>query len=177
MDEFAAACLAETHRLHVFLQDWLRGTVPRTTEGFAPFGNALANPCRVVSPLGTVTERAALLTEFKATHGALAKYGTGFAIRVENAMVLRQWDDHALVSYEEWHDLRDDSSARLSTALFTADTAAPLGVVWSHIHETWLPGQALVTGERFPMKADEGQICNVDGTARQGEPNETVNDG
>ncbi|MEO0503435.1 MAG: hypothetical protein AAFZ14_08920 [Pseudomonadota bacterium] len=150
MDEFARACVDEAHRLHVILQDWLRGTVPRTPAGFAPFADALADPCRVVSPLGTITERAALLSEFEAIHGVLSAHGEAFVIRVENAVVLRQWEDHALVSYEEWHDLDGDSSARLSTVLYTADTSAPLGVAWSFIHETWLPGLAPVAGERFP---------------------------
>ncbi|WP_298976406.1 hypothetical protein [uncultured Roseobacter sp.] len=152
MDDFAERCVQEAHRLHVVLQDWLRGTLPRTAEGFAPFADALADPCRVVSPLGTITERAELLTEFEAIHGVLAAQGNAFVIRVENALVLRQWGDHALVSYEEWHDLGDESSARLSTALYTADENAPLGVAWSHIHETWLPGRAPVAGERFPVE-------------------------
>lgn len=152
MDDFAGRCIEEANRLHVFLQDWLRGTLPRTAQGFAPFADALADPCRVVSPLGTVTERAALLSEFEATHGVLAAQGDAFVIRVENTVVLQQWDDHAMLSYEEWHDLGDQSSARLSTVLYTADDAAPLGVAWSCIHETWLPGWAPLAGERFPME-------------------------
>lgn len=157
MDRFATACVEEAHRLHGVLQDWLRGTLPRTPAGFAPFATALADPCRVISPLGTVTERAALLTEFEAIHGVLSAQGEAFVIRVENVAVLRRWEDHALVSYEEWHDLGADSSARLSSVLFTADDAAPLGVAWSFIHETWLPGLAPVAGERFPA-TPEGQM-------------------
>lgn len=155
MDEFARACIEEAHRLHVVFQDWLRGTSPRTPEGFAPFADALADPCRVVSPLGTVTERPELLTEFEANHGVLSAQGEAFVIRVENAIVLRRWENQALVSYEEWHDLDGESSARLSTVLYTADNAAPLGVSWSFIHETWLPGLAPVAGERFPAAPGE----------------------
>ncbi|WP_300063074.1 hypothetical protein [uncultured Roseobacter sp.] len=150
MDSFANACIEEAHRLHVVLQDWLRGTLPRTPAGFAPFADALGDPCRVVSPLGTVTERAALLTEFEAIHGVLSAQGEAFVVRVENATVLRRWEDQALVSYEEWHDLDGQSSARLSTVLYTAEAAAPLGVAWSFIHETWMPGLAPLAGERFP---------------------------
>ncbi|WP_299967576.1 hypothetical protein [uncultured Roseobacter sp.] len=154
MDDLARRCVQEADRLHVFLQDWLRGTLPRTSEGFAPFATALADPCRVISPLGTVAERAALLSEFESTHGALAEQGDTFVIRMENTVILQQWEDHALVSYEEWHDLGDQSSARLSTVLYTADRGAPLGVAWSYIHETWLPGRAPVAGERFPMETE-----------------------
>lgn len=154
MDKFANACVDEAHRLHVVLQDWLRGTLSRTPAGFAPFADALANPCRVVSPLGTVTGSAELLTEFEAIHGVLSAHGEAFVIRVKNAAVLHRWEDHALVSYEEWHDLKDDRSARLSTVLYTQDSSAPLGVAWSVIHETWLPGLAPVAGERFPATPD-----------------------
>lgn len=136
------------------MQDWLRGTCPRTPEGFAPFADALADPCRVVSPLGTVTERAELLIEFEAAHGVMAAHGDAFVIRVEDAKVLHEWGDHALVSYEEWHDLGGESSARLSTVLYRADEKAPLGVSWSLVHETWLPGRAPAEGERFPVVAE-----------------------
>ncbi|MDW3221547.1 MAG: hypothetical protein R8G34_01435 [Paracoccaceae bacterium] len=153
MDDFAQRCVQETHRLHQVLQDWLCGTLPATSQGFAPFANALGDPCRVVSPLGTVTERAALLKEFRSIHGVLARQGETFAIRVENVAILQAWRDCALISYEEWHDLGAEQSARISTALFCVKDDAPLGVAWSHIHETWLPGRAPDAGERFPVAA------------------------
>lgn len=153
MDDFPARCLAEVHRLHDVLRDWLRGTVPRSVDGFAPFATALADPCRVVSPLGTITFRDDLLVEFEGIHGALADHAESFDIRVENAAMLDVRSDRALVTYEEWHDLEGESSARLTTALFVVAPTAPLGVAWSHIHETWLPGRAPAAGERFPIQA------------------------
>ncbi|MEM7709876.1 MAG: hypothetical protein AAF264_03835 [Pseudomonadota bacterium] len=143
-------CIEEAIRLHVFLEGWLVGRLARTPETFAAFADALSDACEVISPLGSVTGRGDLLPEFEATHGVLADSADIFAIRVENARVLRAWPDHALVTYEEWHDLGNDTSARLSTALYLADPAAPLGVSWRHILETWLPGRAPKGGERFP---------------------------
>lgn len=154
MADIGELAVREAHRLHKVLEAWLCGDSLRTDAGFAPFADALADPCRVISPLGTVTERAALLTEFESIHGVLAEHSADFTIRVENTEILRAWDDHALIGYEEWHDLAGDRSARLSTALFITAPAAPLGVAWVHIHETWLPGFAPTAGERFPMAGD-----------------------
>lgn len=151
MADIGALGVREAHRLHEVLEAWLCAKVPRTDSGFAPFASALADSCRVISPLGTVTERAALLTEFEGIYGVLATRSADFTIKVENAEVLRAWDDHALIGYEEWHDLAEDRSARRSTALFISAPDAPLGVAWAHIHETWLPGFAPTAGERFPI--------------------------
>ena len=61
--------------------------------------------------------------------------------------------DRALVLYEEWHSLGDDTSARLSTALFERHRTSPNGVTWAHVHETWLPDHAPAAGERYPEPA------------------------
>ena len=58
--------------------------------------------------------------------------------------------DRALVMYEEWHSLKGEESARLSTVLFEKRAGAPNGVAWLHVHETWLPGHAPAAGERYP---------------------------
>ncbi len=32
------------------------------------------------------------------------------------------------------------ATGRISTALFGRDSAAPTGVAWLHLHETWIDG-------------------------------------
>ena len=147
MDE---ACGREVVDLHVFLQDWLTGSIPREASVFARFEQVMGEGVQVVSPRGTLTNRADLLVEFEASHGALAEQADDFRIWVENYRCVREMGDLALVMYEEWHQLGDDTSARLSTVLFERNPVAPNGVAWSHVHETWLPGQAPSAGERFP---------------------------
>lgn len=147
---FEARCLKETARLHDVLEAWLVGALERTPAAFAAFETALADPCTVVSPKGMRTERAALVTEFEGLHGVLAADRGRFAVRVRNARVEARLGDHAVLTYEEWHERGEDCSARLTTALMREGLAAPLGVAWAHIHETWLPGLAPRAGERFP---------------------------
>ncbi len=148
-----AACGREVVDLHVFLQDWLTGSLPRNEASFARFAEVIADPFLIVSPRGTVTERPALLREFEASHGVLATQAKSFRIWVENYRCLHRLGDRALVMYEEWHQLGDATSARLSTVLFEPRSAAPNGVAWVHVHETWLPGQAPEAGERYPEPA------------------------
>ncbi len=149
-----ADCGREVTDLHVFLEGWLAGTLPRDAATFARFENVIGDGFLIVSPLGTVTDRAALLPEFEAGHGALADQADNFRIWIENYRCVRDLGDRALVMYEEWHGLGESTSARLTTALFQRQAGTPNGVVWSHVHETWLPGQAPEAGERYPQRAD-----------------------
>ena len=89
-------------------------------------------------------------TSSKSLHGQLAADADEFEIWIENFRLRWAADDHALVTYEEWHRRRGATSARLSSALFRRDAAASCGVAWLHVHETWLPGLAPEGGERFP---------------------------
>ena len=143
-------CEQEVRGFHAFLRDWLAGAVPRTAESFARFAGVMDDGLEVISPLGTVTGRDALVDEFESLHGQLAADADEFEIWIENFRCRWAEGDHAAVTYEEWHRRRGAESARLSTALFRRAEGTPSGVVWLHVHETWLPGRAPDGGERFP---------------------------
>ena len=145
-----AQCEQEVRGFHAFLRDWLAGAVPRTPETFARFSGAMDAGVEVIGPRGTVTARDALVDEFEGLHGQLAADADAFEIWIENFRLRWQAGDHALVTYEEWHRRQGATSARLSSALFRRAPAAPSGVAWMHVHETWLPGLAPDGGERFP---------------------------
>ena len=51
-------------------------------------------------------------------------------------------EDSCIVLYEE-HQVGAASgdNSRISSALFLSEPAAPSGVVWRHLHESWLPNQ------------------------------------
>ena len=143
-----AQCEREVRGFHAFLRDWLAGAVPRSAATFARFSGAMDAGVEVIGPRGTVTPRAALVDEFEGLHGELA--ADAFEIWIENFRCRWAAGDHALVIYEEWHRRQGAESARLSSALFRREAAAPCGVAWMHVHETWLPGLAPQGGERFP---------------------------
>jgi len=145
-----AQCEQEVRGFHAFLRDWLAGAVPRTAESFTRFAGVMDDGLEVISPLGTVTGRDALVDEFESLHGQLAADADEFEIWIENFRCRWAEGDHAVVTYGEWHRRRGAESARLSTALFRRAEGTPSGVVWLHVHETWLPGRAPDGGERFP---------------------------
>ncbi|MEO0361001.1 MAG: hypothetical protein AAF322_07830 [Pseudomonadota bacterium] len=140
-------CIDETHRLHRWLEDWLTGASPSDASAFAPFEAAIAPGFEIVSPRGSRTSGPDVVAEIRAAHGAAPP---DLKIRVENAAIAHLIGDHALVTYEEWHESGGARSARLATVLYREEPAAPGGVVWLHVHETWLPGLAPPAGERFP---------------------------
>lgn len=148
-------CEQEVNEFHTFLRDWLVGAVPRTEEEFARFAGVMGGGVEVISPLGTITERDALVSEFESLHAVLADDADAFRIWIENFRFRWIKGDHAMVTYEEWHQLGDDKSARLSTAFFRKEPSTPCGVVWLHVHETWLPDLAPQGGERFPEAGDD----------------------
>ena len=146
-------CEREVREFHAFLRDWLAGAVPRTADTFARFAGVMGDGLEVIGPRGGVTGREALVEEFEALHGELAADADAFEIWIENFRCRWAAGDHALVTYEEWHRRQGTESARLSTALFHRAEATPSGVMWLHVHETWLPGRAPEGGERFPESA------------------------
>ncbi len=150
--DFEQACAREAVELHDFFRDWLTGALPRTPAAFGRFRAAMGDGLLVISPRGTVSARDDILAEFEGLHGQLADKAGRFEITVKNVQCLRSLGDALLCTYEEWHRLEGESSARLTTVLYGRNPDAPLGVEWLHVHETWLPGQAPAAGERFPEK-------------------------
>lgn len=136
-------CIAEIRRLHVFFVDWLGGALPNTSRAFDRCAGALAEGFVIIDPRGQATARATLLEQLKGAHGVHGDADPPFAIRIENPRLVHRWADHALFSYEEWQDGArgaQGTTGRLSTAFFARERSAPAGVLWLHLHETWIDG-------------------------------------
>lgn len=136
---------AEIEGLHDFLVGWLGGTLPRTAATFAQFTGVVAPEFIIIGPTGEATEGMVLMAGLEDGYGVHA--GKSFAIRIENVRLLGvlggAGGGHALFTYEEWQEIDGAIvNARLSSVLFDRDGAAPNGMVWRHLHETWLPGHA-----------------------------------
>ncbi len=90
-----ATCGREVTDLHIFLQAWLAGTVPRDAATFSRFEDVIGDGFLIISPLGTITDRTALLPEFEASHGVLAPQAADFRIWIENCRCVRNLGDRA----------------------------------------------------------------------------------
>jgi hypothetical protein len=135
----AADCRTEVFELHRFVGWWLRGEVPDTDAAFSLFPDALAEEFVLVSPSGRAEVRAEVLARIRAAHGEHADPAHDYALWVRELACRPLGPDHAFCTYEEWHSLRGVERGRRSTALLRREPGAPNGVVWEHVHETWLP--------------------------------------
>jgi hypothetical protein len=69
-----------------------------------------------------------------------AAHGTrpGFRVWTDEHILRAAGEDWALCTYREWQTRDGVTSVRLSTAFLAADNAAPAGLSWLHVHETWI---------------------------------------
>jgi hypothetical protein len=130
-------CKAEICELHDFFQAWFTGTLANTDTNFARFADVMADGFAIINPSGKLSERPALLTGLRAAH----QRQPAIRIWTQNHQLRHQVGDLALLTYEEWQKDATHTTARLSTVLFRAQAGTPNGVMWLHVHETWLPGQ------------------------------------
>ena len=142
-DDIAKGAAGEIRGLHVFLEDWLGGKLPRDAETYAGFTSMFEPGFVIIGPNGATTRLDDLLPNLEGAHGARAGTTPPFAIRIETVTPLHIWGDQALVAYEEWQDLPEGTTARQSSVLFRRAPEARHGVRWLHLHETWIEGHAL----------------------------------
>lgn len=120
--------------LHEFFVEWYVGTAGPAE--FDRLEGALAPTFEMVTPDGTCHDRAAVL---RMVRESFDRDDPGrFDIEIRNVEVVREMGAHATVRYEEWQTREGRESGRISTVLFRADEAAPCGLSWLDLHETWL---------------------------------------
>lgn len=126
----------EVRALHVFFEGWFA----REQGELSRVEHALADDFVLYSPRGKVVSRAQLLTGLRESRGCFAD--RSFSIEIRECRIRHLEWGIAVVTYEEWQHLEARSAGRMSTAVFKRSAAAPNGVQWLHLHETWLPGGA-----------------------------------
>lgn len=138
--QIAHDCKTEVIEAHRFFTEWFTGVLPDTDATWAALEDTLAPGFVLVTPGGRLIEREALLQGIRANHGQ--HEDTGFEIWIENFECRLIEGDVVVATYEEWQTLGDDTTGRLSTAIFERNPAMPNHVRWLHVHETWLPSSA-----------------------------------
>lgn len=134
----AAATRQEVLALHAVFEGWLGGTLPPSDEAFARVEAALAPTFSMVSPEGEVVARTPLLAGLRGAHGAKGRQGL-FRIAVEDMAVLHLEPPLVVLRYSERQSQGEACTIRHSTAVFRAAPAAPCGVEWIALQETWAP--------------------------------------
>ena len=132
-----ATCEAEIETLHAFFVEWYTGTTD--DDAIARLERALAPDFEMVTPDGTRLDRDSVIEDVRVSYER-DEPGT-FAIEIRNVEVIEQLDGYALVRYEEWQETDDGATGRLSTVLFRDEAAAPGGLEWVDLHETWIEAE------------------------------------
>lgn len=130
-----ARCTREIEALHVFFQKWLNGAIPGGAEELRRVEEALSDAFVMISPDAGQTPRDVLLQHLRSSHGTWQEG----RIWIENVQGRSLSEELALVTYEEWQQTGEEVRGRRSSALFRRAPAAPEGVAWVHLHETWIP--------------------------------------
>lgn len=119
--------------LHAFFETWLRES--ETAMDFSEVERAIGRDFRLVSPDGKIDERDAVVSWIK---GARGSRGPTFLIVASDPRPIWAGTGAVLLEYTEQQYRDGQTTRRRSTALFLANPAAPRGVEWRHLQETWL---------------------------------------
>lgn len=142
----------EVVALHEFFVVWFRAGA---TVDFHLCEGALAEDFRMVTPDGAVHDRAGVLARLRQARGSQPNR---FSIAVSDISVLWQQSDAALLEYVEQQYRDGGTTRRRSTALFTREPAAPRGVLWRHLQETWMQvAEAVQSGVVRPNEKQGGR--------------------
>lgn len=130
---------AEVEELHRFFVDWFGGRCENSDEVFERrLASHLAPSFALVQPSGVVLERGPLIGALR--HGWGTNPRLEIEIREPRARVIV--DGTVLITYQEWQrNARNASRAngkRVSSAVLRRSPELADGLIWLHVHETWL---------------------------------------
>jgi len=127
-------CKKEIITLHRFFEEWFKGNLPDDEKTFSRITGVLDDEFLIVSPDGNITDKPGLTAGLKMAH---SRWDTG-TIQIKNINGRYISGDICLLMYEEWQTTPEETTTRLSSALFQKEENAFNGVKWIHLHETWI---------------------------------------
>jgi hypothetical protein len=130
MTRLATAATQEVKALHAAFVELVTGR----SSDLGRCAAALAADFEMVTPEGACLGREAVLAALRT-----ARAGADFRITISAIRPIWDRGDSLLLQYVEQQYRDDRTTWRRSTALFEACAAAPCGVVWRYLHETWMP--------------------------------------
>jgi len=129
MTPLGAAAAREIEELHAVFVELFCGR----SRDFSRCAAAFSPHFEMVTPDGKNHDRTGVLLALER-----ARALSDFSIEISHIRSL--WEDQTsvLIQYVEQQYRDGKTSRRRSTALFEAEVKAPCGVVWRHLHETWM---------------------------------------
>lgn len=132
----STAALAEIDRFHADVTAWF-GKGP-DDAAFARIEAAIDRDFRIVRPDGTVLDRAGILALIERGRAVHAASDPPFLIRCEAAVLRWCEGPRVLVAYVETQRLAGRWTRRHTLAALRRAAAAPGGLAWTDVAETWI---------------------------------------
>ncbi len=126
-------CIREIEELHAFFQAWFAGELDNNDAEFGRFSQTISPAFTIIGPNGSITDHDGIVAALRSAHGA-----GPFEIWIENASAKPLSAGQWLALYEEWQIREGTKSVRQSSAIFEEHADAPNGLIWRHVHETWI---------------------------------------
>ena len=133
-DALYRQCTREVIELHDFFQAWLEGSTPQTESVFRRFTDVNDPAFLLIGPHGRAIDLAAAhrwIWEAWKTRPNSRLWTEAHTLRYSTT-------EMAVMTYHELQLNDGVPSRRLSTVVFRQEPAAPNGLVWVHVHETWM---------------------------------------
>ena len=124
----------EITQLHRFFVDWYLGNSPVHKEQFVRFTSVLAEGFTLITPKGISLDRQTIIETIRKSYNSRED----FRIWIENIGIRLQVNDMVLATYEEWQEDQEEITSRISSVLFRERSGTPNGLIWLHVHETWI---------------------------------------
>ena len=124
----------EVEALHEFFVAWFLGRNLADLD-FSLVERVLAADFRMIAPDGSAVDRRAVIAALCDRKGTAPD---DFAISILDLRPVWQAKEAVLLEFVERQYRGGRTTQRQSTALFTAESSAPRGVVWRHLQETWV---------------------------------------
>lgn len=123
----------EILELHQFFQDWYRGELENKT--FQRFSGVMGEGFEIILPDASILPRERILDAVRSQKGS----DPVAELWIENVRLIHSEPEFVVATYEEWQGRQgQEARGRLSTVVFTRNEDAPNGLVWMHVHETWI---------------------------------------
>jgi hypothetical protein len=129
MTPLATAAAREIVELHALFMDLFTGR----SRDFSRCEAAFSPKLEMVTPEGRLVTRAQILEGLKS-----ATARADFRITIHDIAPIAEGAGSVLLRYIEEQYRDGETTRRLSIALFETEGAAPCGVAWRYLQETWI---------------------------------------
>ena len=139
MSSEAKIVLAEIEALHEFFERWFTGSCERSEAVFQTgLSERFSDDAVLIQPNGRSLGKAAFCSAVQNGYGGSSE----FRVKIRNLQLRPAIGTGAiLATYEEWQrgavNSTPPDNGRVASVVFQRGEAGTL--IWTHIHETWLP--------------------------------------